>query len=324
MDSEDPPRCAVVANPVKADTRRVRADVTKVLDAAGWAQPDWYETSTEQPGGGLVRQAVRAGAQLVFVCGGDGTVLSCVNSLVGTDVALAVLPSGTGNLLAANLGLSTDLGTGLQVALERGRRRLDVGEFEGRYFTVMAGMGFDAQMLAATSETTKKRIGWPAYVIGAARHLRDRPMRLEISIDGAPPVRWRARSVLVANVGRLQGGVRLLSEAEPDDGLLDVAILTPRSVHHWLAMGWAVLRRRDRVPRMQVLRGRTVEITSRRPEPRELDGDVIEPGRTLNVRIRPEALWLSVPRPADAPDLSHDAAAVAERGERSARGTRGE
>ncbi|GAB3802760.1 diacylglycerol/lipid kinase family protein [Micromonospora zhanjiangensis] len=320
-----PLRSAVVVNPAKqTDLDGLRRTVTEALAAAGWPEPSWYETTVEDPGRGQTKAAIEAGAQVVLVCGGDGTILSCVASLVGTDVPMAVLPSGTGNLLAANLGLSTDLTAGIQVAVEQGRRQIDVGAFGDQYFTVMAGMGFDAQLLDATSETTKARIGWPAYVMGALRHLRDRPMRVSIRIDGQAPVRRRARSVLVANVGRLQGGVPLLAEAEPDDGLLDVAVLTPRTLGHWASLGWAVLRRRRRVPGMEVFRGRRVQITSNRAQPRELDGDVIEPGRVLHVEIRPKALWLCVPRPAEEPDLSVDAEAAAERGEQLVEGARSE
>ncbi|MEH1012959.1 diacylglycerol kinase family protein [Micromonospora sp. CPCC 206060] len=311
------PVSAVVVNPVKvADVDKLRRTVRGTLVDAGWPEPLWYETTIDDPGLGQTRAAIEAGAEIVFACGGDGTVMSCVSGVVGTEVALAVLPNGTGNLLAANLGLSNDLAAGLEVALERGRRRLDVGAVDDRYFTVMAGMGFDAQMLDSTSETTKARIGWPAYLVGAARHLRDRPMRVQIRIDDQPPLRRRARSVLVANVGRLQGGVRLLTGAEPDDGYLDVAVLTPRTLRHWAALGWALLRRQGRIPRMEVFRGKRVEITSNRPQPRELDGDLIEPDRTLRVEVRPEAFWLCVPRPEQAPDLADDAEAVAERGER--------
>jgi diacylglycerol kinase family enzyme len=225
-------RAAVVVNPVKvADLDEFRRTVDGALTAAGWPEPTWYETTVEDPGRGQTEQAVQAGAEVVFACGGDGTVMACVTALAGTDVALAVLPQGTGNLLAANLGLSNDLAAGLAVAVERGRRRLDVGMVDDQCFAVMAGMGFDAQMLDSTSETTKKRIGWPAYIVGAAKHLRDRPMRVAIRIDDEPPRRRRARSVLVANVGRLQGGVRLLTDAEPDDGWLDVAVLTAARVN---------------------------------------------------------------------------------------------
>ncbi|RIV35589.1 diacylglycerol/lipid kinase family protein [Micromonospora radicis] len=312
-----PLRSAVVVNPVKVDDLdALRHTVDGTLTAAGWPEPLWYETTVDDPGRGQTEQALAAGVDVVFACGGDGTVRACVSALAGTEVALAVLPQGTGNLLAANLGLSTDLAAGLAVAVERGRRLLDVGEVDGQHFAVMAGMGFDAQMLAATSETTKRRIGWPAYVVGAVRHLRDRPMRVSIRLDDQPPLRRRARSVLVANVGRLQGGVTLLTEAEPDDGYFDVAVLSPRTLPHWLVLGWAVLRRRDRVPRMEEFRARRVVITSNRAQPRELDGDLIEPGPTLRAEIRRRALWLCVPRPEQAPDLTEDAAAAAERGER--------
>jgi diacylglycerol kinase family enzyme len=239
--------------------------------------------------------------------------MSAVSALAGTEVSMAVLPAGTGNLLAANLGLSTDLATGLAVALEGGQRRLDVGTLDGRHFAVMAGMGFDAHMLDATSDTAKKHIGWPAYVLGALKHLKDRPMRVTIRIDGGTPMRRRARSVLVANVGRLQGGLRLLSEAQPDDGVLDIAVLTPNTLRTWVALGWALIRRSERVPALEVFRGSRIEVTSNRPQPRQLDGDLIETGDRLTVSVLPQALWLCVPQPAGHPDLSVDADAAADR-----------
>jgi len=109
------------------------------------------ETTREDPGG-QTRQAVQAGAEVIFACGGDGTVAACASELAGSDVALAVVPSGTGNLLAANLKLPTRAADGVAAATAHGRRRIDVGVAGNRCFTVMAGMGFDAQMLRDTSE----------------------------------------------------------------------------------------------------------------------------------------------------------------------------
>lgn len=314
-------RSAVVVNPAKLeDPDELRAVLGKALAKAGWPAPEWYETTREDPGRGQSRAAVEAGAEVVFACGGDGTIMACASALVGTDAALAVLPSGTGNLLAANLGLTGDLAAGIAVAVEGGRRRLDLGLVKGRdekrYFTVMAGMGFDAQMLGSTSETTKARIGWLAYIFGGLKHLRDRPMRISVRIDDRPPMRRRARSVLIANVGRLQGGVRLFKEAEPDDGWLDVAVLTPRTMGHWAVLILAVLRRRRRVPRMETFRAHRVQVTSNRPQPREMDGDVIPAGRVLRVEVQPRAIWLCVPRPEGSDDLAYDADAAARRGER--------
>lgn len=294
-----------MVNPAKVDDLAARrTEICAELAGAGWPEPMWLETTPEDPGCGQTERAIAQGAEIVFACGGDGTVMACVSALAGTRTALAVLPSGTGNLLAANLGLPGDVAAGIAVALGGGRRQLDVGVVENRCFVVMAGMGFDAKMLDDASEALKARIGWPAYVLAALRHLRDRPMRLRLRLDGQPAGRRRARSVVVGNVGRLQGGVRLLPDAEPDDGQLDVAVIAPHTLGHWLRLAWGVLRHRPRASLMQTYRAARVEIISDRPQARELDGDVIEPGSRLDIQVRPRALWLCVPQPDGSPDLA--------------------
>lgn len=300
-----PQRSVVVFNPVRVDDLEGRRSaVEAALTEAGWPLPEWVETTEDDPGAGQARQAVDDGAQVVFVCGGDGTVRSCIEGLAGTDVALAVLPAGTGNLLAANLGVPDDPGAAVRLATEHGRRRIDVGEAEGRTFAVMAGMGFDAALLDDASTTLKAKVGPVAYVLSALRHLRDRRMHVEIHLDDRPPLRRRARSVIIGNVGRLQGGVRLLADAQPDNGQMDVAVLAPRSLGHWLQTSWGVLRHRRRVPHMEVLRASRIRVVSPRPEPRQVDGDVIDPGRTLEVTVRHRVLELCVPRPERSPDLA--------------------
>jgi diacylglycerol kinase family enzyme len=310
-------RSAVIVNPTKApDLEQLRRTITDALAVAGWPEPMWLETTADDPGLGQTSRAVRDGAELVFACGGDGTVMACVTALAGTDVALAVLPAGTGNLLAVNLGLTGDIATGVEVVLQGGRRRIDVGSVGDQSFAVMAGMGFDAHMIDATNDTAKKHIGWLAYAAGAVQHLRDRPMRIRITLDDRPPFARRPRTVIVGNVGRLQGGMRLLGEAQPDDGLLDVAILSPRTLRHWLSLGWGVLRRKDSVARMETFTATRVEIRSNRVQPRQLDGDLIDPGKEMLITVRPKALLLCVPQPDTDPDLAHDAAATERDAER--------
>jgi diacylglycerol kinase family enzyme len=300
-----------VVNPAKVeDLDRLRHTVEDALARAGWPAPQWLITTPQDPGHGQARTAVESGAAVVFVCGGDGTVLAALDALAGTDTAMAILPVGTGNLLAANLGLSDDFATGIAVVLQGGRRRIDVGVVGEQSFAVMAGMGFDAHMLDATNDTAKKHIGWLAYAAGAAQHLRDRPMHLRITLDDKPAFTRRPRTVIVGNVGRLQGGMRLLNDAQPDDGLLDVAILSPRTLRHWVALGWGVLRRKQSVPRMETYTATRVQIRSKRAQPRQLDGDLIDPGKDLTVSVRPKALLLCVPQPATDPDLAHDAGAA--------------
>ncbi|GAA3954698.1 hypothetical protein Aau02nite_85620 [Amorphoplanes auranticolor] len=104
--------------------------------------------------------------------------------------------------------------------------------------------------------------------------------------------------------------MRQLNDAQPDDGLLDVAILSPRTLRHWAALGWGVLRRKQTVPGMETYTATRVQIRSKRAQPRQLDGDLIDPGRNLTVSVRPEVLLFCVPQPATDPDLAHDAGAV--------------
>jgi diacylglycerol kinase (ATP) len=165
-------------------------------------------------------------------------------------------------------------------------------------------MGFDAALLDDASTTLKARIGPVAYVLSALQHLRDRRRTFTVRIDDRPPVRRRARSVLVGNVGRLQGGVRLLADAEPDNGQMDVAILAPRTLGHWLQLAWGVVRRHRDIAHMDVLRGSHITVTCDREQPRQLDGDVIEPGRSLTVTVRPAVLELCVPQPEESEDIA--------------------
>jgi diacylglycerol kinase family enzyme/membrane-associated phospholipid phosphatase len=292
-------RAAVVVNPSKlTDGAARRAEIEAAFRRAGWPSPDWLETTVDDPGAGPARQAVAGGAEVVVAAGGDGTVMSCANALVGTGVALGVLPFGTGNLLARNLGLPMRVEDAVAVATADGRRVLDVGVVDGQCFLIMAGMGFDAHMLHDAPAELKARIGWPAYGVAAMRHLCATPMTVDISLDHGTPFTRRARAVLIGNVGRLQGGIRLLPAAVPDDGMLDIAVLMPPRRRNWLALAWALLRQQRTPPSLEVFRARHVDVRSDQAQPRELDGDLIAPSDTMTVALRPGALVLCVPETA--------------------------
>lgn len=296
LAQERPRRTAIVMNANRVEgAQELRAQITEQLAAAGWPEPAWFETTAEDPGEGQARQAVEEGAEVVMVCGGDGTVRSAIRGLVGTDAALAVVPGGTGNLLATNLGVETDASAAVALALGGGRDAIDVGEVDGETFAVMAGMGLDAHIMQDAPTNLKAKAGFLAYVVSAFKHLADDEMRVDVVIDDRPPLRRHARTVVVGNVGRLQGGLDLLPDAQPANGRLDVAIIAPRNLGHWVQLLVGVVLRRKRVPNMEVLHGEHVVVRSNRPQPRQLDGDVIEPGRVLDVRVRPGALQVCVP-----------------------------
>ncbi len=291
-----PRRACLVVNPTKhADDAEFSAAVLAAMSDRGWSEPMWLETTAADPGGGQARMAVQAGVDLILASGGDGTVTACAAAIAGSGIPLGVLPAGTGNLLARNLGLPLELDAALTVALDGNDRQLDMGCVNGKPFIVMAGLGFDAKMLDSASEPLKKRMGWAAYGVSALRHLLDRPVHLTLRADGGRPLHRRASAVIIGNVGSLQGGVPLLPDAQPDDGMLDVVVLSAHGIASWLAVAVHVLLRRPASRRVSRLSFRQLRVELRREQPWQLDGEVMGSTRQLLVTIQPGAVIVRVP-----------------------------
>lgn len=295
-------RTAVVVHPGKVgDLSRARVAVDSAAAAADLPRPLWFETSADDPGPGQARRAIEEGASVVMAWGGDGTVMGVAAALVHTDVSLGVLPGGTGNLLARNLGIPLDVRSALQVALTGRDRRIDLldvylGHGERALSSVMCGMGWDADMMGAP-EDLKKRVGWGAYAIQGARHLRTKPMRLRLSVDGGPEQHLYGRTVLVANVGMLVAGINLIPEAQGDDGLLDVLVIDPSSPLDWARTSAGILRGTgaDRDPSRTHFRGHDVVVSTGHPRGRQVDGDRVDEGHGFRVGVLDRALTVRVP-----------------------------
>jgi diacylglycerol kinase family enzyme len=219
-----------------------------------------------------------------------------LDALAGGDVPLGVLPCGTGNLLAVNLGVPRDMDGAIQVALSGGRRRIDVGVIDGAKFLVATGLGFDAAMLRDADPELKQRIGTLAYVASGLRQVRRHPTSFEISLDGRPPVTRRGQGLLVANVGQLQGGILLFPDARATDGVLDVGVLKTTRLRDWLGLVVRmVLLHRPVAPQLETFRARRVEVRCDRPQPAERDGEYLAPTDRLAAEILPRALTVCVP-----------------------------
>ncbi|WP_374114632.1 diacylglycerol kinase family protein [Streptomyces cellostaticus] len=307
-----PGSTAVIFNPTVTD-RAGRETLRRVLEQHGHRAPVFVETTADDPGGGQTAGALRDGATLVVVCGGDGTLRAAAEALAGSDVPLALVPCGTGNLLARNLGLPSAPADALDAALRGTTRRVDLGRIEGdglapAHFAAMAGAGLDAATMrrANANDRAKSLLGWPTYALAVLRELRGPRMGVTIRLDGAPALRRTARMVLVGNVGSVQGGVTLLPAARPDDGRLDLLILDPRGIAGWLRALRTLLRPggtasgRDRhedaggAP-VEFRTFRRAEFAFDAPQPRELDGDPVACGRRLTVEAVPGALTMLLP-----------------------------
>lgn len=277
------------------DAAALRRTITKALVDDGWSQPLWLPTTPGDRGESQAHLAVAAGVRVLFVCGGDGTIREALAALAGSSVALAVLPAGTGNVLALNLGLPGDIVGAVRVATRGRRCRIDLGEVDGRAFAVASGIGLDALVLEGTPSRAKHRWGWTAYAASALRHLGDPRFRVVLELDEAQPIAREVHSVLVANFGRFPGGINLLPGAVPDDGLLDVALITPRRLGDWLHLLVNSIGRHPKGGRLESFRVRTVKVTADRSRPREFDGDPLPPSSELNVKVLPGALTVCVP-----------------------------
>jgi len=313
-----------VYNPVKVDLGALRASVQAAEASAGWAETIWFSTSEADAGQGPARQALDQGAHCVLVAGGDGTVRAVAEVLRGTDVAMGIIPSGTGNLLARNLKLPLgNLDAAAQIAFSGRDHPIDVGvatvtgadrRVVEHVFLVMAGLGLDAEMIATTRPELKKQLGWLAYVDAGMRVIpKARPFRIRYSLAGRTDRPAHVSAVLVANCGLLPGNIQFLPDARVDDGILDIAVLQPKGVLGWLTIwrrvSWengvlrrsAVGRRMIQVTEtanekvMTTLRTADIRIVVEHPQAFEVDGDDLGQVRRLFLRSDPGGLTVRVP-----------------------------
>jgi YegS/Rv2252/BmrU family lipid kinase len=296
-------KLAVVLNPIKIDEPGQFRELVEMLARdAGYASVVWWATTIEDTGHGMAHEAAVSGADLVMAIGGDGTIRAVCEELAGTGIAVGIVPAGTGNLLARNLEIPLYLRSAVDVALNGQDRAIDMVQVSGdkmedATYLVMAGMGFDAAIMEGVNEDIKAKVGWLAYVWSALKSLMFPAVRVEVSVDGGEVTRHRARTIVIGNVGLLQGGMPLLPDARIDDGQIDVVLLYPRRFLSWVPLAFRVLtknRRSDEtITRMS---GREVVVRTNTDAPRQLDGDLIAPGRELRATCVHGRLLVRVPR----------------------------
>jgi diacylglycerol kinase (ATP) len=293
-------RCAVVYNPIKV-SEDVRNAIKQQAMKTGWNDAIWLATPAENPGPAITAEVVSADVDRVIAAGGDGTIRIVADRLAGSGIPMAVVPVGTGNLLARNLDIPLTEPEALAIAFGQHTREVDlvkltVDGVPSEHFAVIAGLGVDAMIMEETNPDLKDAIGPGAYFVAAAKALGRTPIHMWITLDDHRPQHRYAMICAIGNVGELAGNLTLIPHASPDDGKLDVYVASPRRLVHWLRVMLRLLtlrpRRDDRVDQWQ---GRQVEVRLRHPDPYQLDGDVIGDCRSLRAEVAPKALTVCVP-----------------------------
>jgi YegS/Rv2252/BmrU family lipid kinase len=293
-------RCAVIYNPTKVSDK-FRALVEDSLRREGWGDTLWLETSAEDPGRAMTKQAVAEQVDLVIGAGGDGTIRYVADGLAHTGIPLGLVPAGTGNLLARNLDLPLEELDAIEVALDGQVRvidlvRITVDDRPAEHFAVMAGIGVDTMIMDETDEDLKDTVGSAAYFVAAGKALGRLPVRMTVQLDTNRPVRRHAMLCVIGNVGRLRGNLTLIPGASPDDGLLDLYIASPRRFRHWVKLALRLITRRAKKDdQVDQHTGKTVRIIIDGKDNYQLDGDVVGEATTLTAEIQPGALATRVP-----------------------------
>jgi diacylglycerol kinase (ATP) len=271
-------------------------ELRRALERHGVHDPLWHEVTKSRQAPEQLRHVLEQGAELIFVWGGDGMVQRSVDVVAGTEATMAIVPAGTANLFASNLGIPKHIDAAVEVGLRGERRKLDVGRLNGERFAVMAGVGFDALVIRDATTKLKHALGRTAYVWAAAKNLRTKPFEAEIKVDGNDWYEGHASLVLFGNVGEAFAGVKAFDDAQPDDGLLEIGVGSADGMLQWgRTLARSATGHASKSPFVHVTKGRSVKVKLSRKVLYELDGGDREKKKTFRVDIQPGAVSVCVP-----------------------------
>ena len=266
------------------------------LAANGQTSPLWFQVPKSKHVPKAVRKALKGGAELIIVWGGDGSVQRSIDTLAGTSVPLAIMPAGTGNLFATNLGIPKTVPEALEVALRGFERTIDLGRVNGEHFGVMMGIGLDADMIKDADGGLKDALGRLAYVWTGARSIKASRFEVRVDVDDKRFFKGSAGCVLIGNMGQLTGGIEVFPESRPDDGLLDIGVITADSLTDWTrALGRTAVGQAASSPFVEITQGKRIDIQTDRRLLYEIDGGDREKTKKLKVRTKAGAIRVKVP-----------------------------
>lgn len=288
-------RVSIVAHTKKVSARQVH-DLRQALRGAGITSIECREISKGSAAAKAAKKARKHGADVVVACGGDGTVRAAAQALVGTDTALAVLPVGTANLFASAMSIGNKPDEVADLIARGARRTIDTGRCNDLTFNVMAGAGFDAAMID-DADDHKERLGMLSYLRASAKAAHERtPFDMSVEIDDEPVFEGAASCILVGNIGTLKGGLEAFPDSSPEDGVLDVAVLTASGLRDWANLLFSAVRHRQQLNgHAQLWTARRVTVKTKSEHRFELDGGVKGTTDRLEFEVVPRSLHVCAP-----------------------------
>ncbi len=267
----------------------------------GVDDPAWREVPKSKRAPKQVKKLIEDGVDLLFVWGGDGMVQRCVDAIGKAPVTLAILPAGTANLFASNLGIPQDLDEAVRIGFSGRRRALDVGVVNGETFAVMAGTGVDALMIRDADAGLKDHLGRVGYVITGVRAARRDPVQVRVEVDGRRWFKGPASCVLVGNMGDVIGGIAAFPDARPDDGRLNLGVVNADGLLDWArVLGKTAVGRTTSSPFVRTTTATKIVVELKAKTPYELDGGDRPKTKRLKFRVKPAAISVCVPEGEDA------------------------
>jgi diacylglycerol kinase (ATP) len=283
----------IIFNPVsgQGDSAERKEQIVQLASDIGW-QGRLIETTRERTATSIAKRAITAGTKHIVVCGGDGTILETLQGAFQKHVAIGVVPLGTGNLFAQNLDLPLDIKEALLVAFLGKVKKIDLGKANGTFFSIMAGIGLDAHIMKSAPRKLKDKFGFLAYVFSAAKNIQRRAGNYHVIIDGTKEYTVHAKSIMIANMGEIQGGIRAVPRAHPQSGQLRVGIIHATSWHHWVNLAINAIKGNvNKSPHYTLLQGKHIAIqTLNGAKPYQCDGNYFPSTEKLTIDIYPASV----------------------------------
>lgn len=289
---------AIISNPNSVKIKDVSSFEKEIYSLFQGHSVTIYWTQTPEDVTNFAKDSVKNKVDIIIAAGGDGIINEIMPQLLNSDVKLGIIPAGTGNMIATNLGIPTDLNKACQLIINNNTKRIDIAQINERYFGFIAGCGIDAKIMNETTTEKKQKYGVWAYFLEGFKHsLNVSPYFVKLRLDNKKIIRTKAVAVMFVNGGSILGSLFTIApNAQLDDGKLHIVVLSPKTILDYLLLFFELIFQKslNRNFKIKHYRAKTAELTTSPNVMMQADGDVIE-NTPATITIIPSAIEVFIP-----------------------------